>query len=134
MANSSHQDRIWFEMAWRKPAIAGICGLLLTLSTTACTADDPFAKVNLPESESVQSAQWPRLVDVPPPAAEGTQFHPDQLRQRGARLQQNLSSQASSVRARKTVMDAGELDDTARARQAAALRARLQRLRENASQ
>ncbi|MFK7944266.1 MAG: hypothetical protein AB8B85_15320 [Paracoccaceae bacterium] len=84
-------------------ALRAIAGAGFLLSVASCGTVELFGQYDLPESAEVETAPYPRLVDVPSAPARGTYTAavPDPLD--GARAQADLSSSAvqSEQRANK---------------------------------
>ena len=67
-----------FGTGLRRAVNAGVA-LAVPLALAACGTVEIFGRYDLPESESVAEAPWPRLVDVPeaPPVGTFTAAVPD---------------------------------------------------------
>ena len=89
-----------FERAPRLPVNA-LLALIVPLILGACGTVELFGRYDLPESESVAEAPWPRLVDVPaaPPVGTFTPAVPDPAVGVAASTDLTAAARASALRA-----------------------------------
>jgi hypothetical protein len=83
-------------------AIAALAAAALLLG--GCGTSRLFGEYEVPESEGVASAEWPRLVDTPLPPARGTfaQGYPDPAI--GVAITADLTAIASAAAARADIL------------------------------
>lgn len=84
------------------------------LAVAGCGSQFDFAPdLDIPESEAVETAPWPRLIDAPPPvsrtASEATadQESVEELTAKGAAIQSALAPRIDALRAEETALQEG---------------------------
>lgn len=85
----------------RGSRIAATCAVFaLAMPLTACSSDDLFPELGLPESEFVENAPWPRLVDAPQPVSQTGERSVETYNDRGRTIVESSQAEAERMRAR----------------------------------
>ena len=89
---------------------------VLALAASGCGTVGLFGAYDLPESEAVANAPWPRLVDTPAPPPPGTYSEAVPDPAEGVTAQVDLGAAAASAAARAADLAAPVIDEAERDR------------------